>query len=458
MTNTLYLPELREMLAENNTAELEEFCTALHPARTAEFMEGLNAAEAWAVLLHTDPVTRGQIFGYFEREKQLEIIQTADRVEIGKLLAELPADDRVDILKEVPHDVVEQLLPLVPPRERRDIIRLLAYPEGTAGAMMTTSYARLREGMIVRQALDALGHEAEDIETIYYVFIVDAEEHLRGVVSARQLISAIGRPNMLIDDLMERAVVSVDVTDSQELVAQRVAKYDLHAIPVVDHEHHMLGIITHDDVIDVVAEEATEDAYRMAAIEPMEENYLEAPFVEVWRKRSFWLLCLFLAQFLTFTAMTYFEGEMKAVFVLSLFVPLVISAGGNSGSQAATLITRAMALGHVGLRDWLRVLWHELLMGVALGITLGIAGFARGAITSEHVRGADVGRMPLGIVVGLAVTGICLWGTIVGSMLPMMFKRLGFDPGYASTPFVATFVDVTGIVIYFTIAQVYLLP
>lgn len=456
MTNTLYLPELREMLADNNSAELEEFCTALHPARTAEFMEGLTPAEAWSVLQHTDPVTRGQVFGYFDIEKQLEIIQSAERVQIGKLIAELPADDRVDLLKEVPHEIVEQLLPLVPPRERRDIIRLLAYPEGTAGAMMTTSYARLREGMTVRQALDALGREAEDIETIYYVFVLDTDEHLRGVVTARQLISAIGKPTTLIDDLMERAVVSVDVTDSQELVAQRVAKYDLHAIPVVDHEHHMLGIITHDDVIDVVAEEATEDAYRMAAIEPMEENYLEAPFADVWRKRSFWLLCLFVAQFLTFTAMTYFENEMKSVFVLSLFVPLVISVGGNSGSQAATLITRAMALGHVGLGDWFRVLWHELLMGVALGITLGIAGFFRGAVTGTVVL-EGVSRWSMGWVVGLAVTGICLWGTLVGSMLPMFFKRLGFDPGYASTPFVATLVDVTGIVIYFTIAQIFLL-
>jgi magnesium transporter len=322
--------------------------------------------------------------------------------------------------------------------------------------MMTTSYARLREGMTVRQALDALGREAEDIETIYYVFVLDADEHLRGVVSARQLISAVGRPNLLIDDLMERAVVSVDVTDSQELVAQRVAKYDLHAIPVVDHEHHMLGIITHDDVIDVVAEEATEDAYRMAAIEPMEENYLEASYLDVWRKRSFWLLSLFLAEFLTFTVMTYFENEMKAVFVLSLFVPLVISVGGNSGSQAATLITRAMALGHVGLGDWFRVLWHELLMGVALGATLGAAGLVRGAATSSRVLDG-VNRWSMGLVVGTAVMGICLWGTIVGSMLPVLFKRMGFDPGYASTPFVATFVDVTGIVIYFTVAKFYLL-
>jgi magnesium transporter len=419
-------------------------------------MEGLSAAEAWAVLQHSDLAMRGAIFGYFDSEKQLEIIQTADRAEIGELLAELPADDRVDILKEIPQQTVEQLLPLVPPLARRDILRLMAYREETAGAIMTTSYARLREGLTVKKALEDLALQAEYLETIHYVFIVDPGEHLRGVVSARQMISAIGRPNELIDDLMERAVVSVDVNDDQELVAQRVAKYDLHAIPVVDQEHHMLGIITHDDVMDVVAEEATEDAYRMAGVEPLEENYLESPFIEIWRKRSFWLLCLFVAQFLTFTAMSYFEVEIREVYVLTLFLPLVLSAGGNSGSQAATLITRAMALGHVGLRDWLRVLWHELLMGVALGTTLGLAGCVRGAMSSAKDLDG-VNRWLMGWVVGLAVTGVCLWGTIIGSMLPMLFKRLGFDPGYASTPFVATLVDVTGIVIYFTIAKVYLL-
>ena len=456
MTNTLYLPELREMLADNNAAELEEFCTALHPARTAEFMEGLTPAESWAVLQFTDPGTRAEIFGYFDREKQVEIIETADRADVGKLLVELPPDDRVDLLKEFPQTFVEQLLPLIPPLARRDIIRLLAYPEGTAGAMMTTNYARLREGVTVKQALDELAKQSEYLETIYYVYVVDADEHLRGVVTARQMISAIGKPNLMIDDLMERAVVSVDVTDDQELVTQRVAKFDLHAIPVVDHEHHMLGIITHDDVIDVVAEEATEDAYRMAGVEPMEENYLEAPFLDVWKKRSFWLLCLFVAQFLTFTVMTYFEVEMREVFVLSLFVPLVISAGGNSGSQAATLITRAMALGHVGLKDVWHVLRHEVLMGLALGITLGVAGYVRGAMTPTDLLSGE-SRWMLGLVVGVAVTGICLWGTIVGSILPMIFKRMGFDPGYASTPFVATLVDVTGIVIYFTTAKLLLL-
>ena len=195
---------------------------------------------------------RGQIFGYLSRDKQVEIIENGDRAEIGQLIAELPADDRVDILKAVPAEVVEQLLPFVPALDRRDILRLRSYPEGTAGAMMTTQFARLAEGLTVKQALDQVAKQSEELETIYYIYIVDADDHLRGLVSARQLVSALGKPNLLIDELMDHELVTVDVNDDQEQVAQKVARFDLHAIPVVDEEHHMLGIITHDDVMDVM--------------------------------------------------------------------------------------------------------------------------------------------------------------------------------------------------------------
>ena len=458
MTNTLYLPELRELLAENNVEELREFCVALHPARTAEFMEGLTAAEAWGVLQHAEPPMQADIFGYFDRDKQVEIIETADRAQIGTLIGHLQPDDRVDILRSVDPLIVEQILPYVPAKQRRDILRLQSYPDHTAGAMMTTNYAAVSEGETVRQVLEQIGKQAERLETIHYLYVVDEDEHLRGIVSARKLLSAMGRPDSLIDDLMERAVVSVDPSDDQEHVVQKVAQYDLHAIPVVDNEHHLLGIITHDDVIDVVQEEATEDVYRMGAVAPLVENehYLDTPFTTIWRKRTVWLSCLFVAELFTFTALAHFESAIEKVLALSLFVPLCISTGGNSGSQAATLITRAMALGQVSLSDWWRVLKHELGMGIALGLSLGAIGFVRAAMTPESVlKGTD--RWALAMVISQAVMIICLWGTLVGSMLPLVFRRMGFDPGYASSPFVATFVDVTGIMIYFSIAQVWLL-
>jgi magnesium transporter len=532
MINTLYLPELREMLELSDSDGLREFCTALHPARTAEFMEGLTAAESWTVLQAADQETRVAIFSYLDRQKQIEIIETCDPASVATLIADMPADDRVDLLNAVDEEISAHVTALVPLEERRDILRLQAYPEGTAGAVMTTEVARLPESLTVRQALEELSRIAENLETIYYIYIVDDENHLRGAISARQLLTHLGKPNMPIRDLMERNLVTVSATDDQEAVAKKVADYDFLAIPVVDHEQHLVGIITHDDVIDVVREEATEDALRMAAVAPMVENYLEVPFATIWRKRSMWLSCLFVAELFTFTALAYFENAIAAVLVLSLFVPLCISTGGNSGSQAATLITRAMALGHCGPKQWWQVLKHEIAMGLVLGLTLGCIGFIRGFTTPQslldsteyHTESLDVVlprdvelapkdgkftlpvgaqltrpkldkealvkmptdgkierlqetkdsviyRLPadtqvrfpkhirwqLALVIGQSVAAICLWGTLVGSMLPLIFRQLGFDPGYASSPFVATFVDVTGIVIYFTIAHIYLL-
>ena len=235
-----------------------------------------------------------------------------------------------------------------------------------------------------------------------------------------------------------------------------LAKYDFLALPVVDNQHRLVGIITHDDVIDVMIEEATEDAQQMGGIIPMVEDYLEAPFFTIWRKRAAWLSCLFIAELFTFTALAHFEDQIAAVLALSLFVPLCISTGGNSGSQAATLITRAIALGQLTPKDWWRTLRHELAVGLALGVTLGAIGFVRASMTPASVLG-NADRWMLALVISQAVAAICVWGTLVGSMLPLAFKRLGFDPGYASSPFVATFVDVTGIVIYFSIAKVFLL-
>jgi magnesium transporter len=456
MVNTLYLPELREMLAENNTDELREFCTALHAARTAEFMEGLTPAEAWAVLSYADPETRAEIFGYFDRDKQIEIIEQNDPAQIALLVADLPNDDRVDVLKGVRPEVVDQLLPHLTADDRRDILRLQSYPEGTAGAVMTTAYARIPEGRTVREAIDEISHQAEGLETIYYIYVVDDREHLRGLVTARQLLSAMGKPQTRIDELMETDLVTVRAYDDQEKVAQEVARFDLQAIPVVDDEHHMLGIITHDDVIDVLSEEASEDVYRMAGVEPLVENYLETAFHSIWWKRAFWLSWLFLAEMLTLYVMKGFVTSIEQIVALTLFVPLCIATGGMSGTQAATLITRAMALGHITLTDWLRVIRHEVAIGLALGLTLGTMGFV-GAYLSTDIRnlgGADP-RM-FALVIGQAVMAICLWGTLVGSMLPLAFRRLGFDPAYASSPFVATFVDVTGILILFTLAELYL--
>ncbi len=448
MTNTLYLPELREMLAENNATELQEFCSALHPARTAEFMEGLTAPEMWAVLQYADPQLRVQIVNFLDFEKQVQIVETMDRQQIAQLITDLPPDDRVDLLDEVDPGVVAELMPLLPLEERRDIQRLSSFPEHSAGAIMTTEFARLSEDLTVRQAMEEIARQSEDLETIYYLYVVDNEDHLRGLVSARQLVSAIGRPDMRLSDLMERDLVTVNVLADQEQVAEKVAHYDLLAIPVVDDQWHMLGIITHDDVIDVVREEATEDAYHRGAVHPLERSYLETGLLTLTWKRGLWLTILFFGAVLTITALHQNEETLEAVKWLIFCLPLVVSTGGNSGNQSATLIITALSVGDVTLKDWWRIVRREVLVGVLLGGALGTIGYLIAIVVAPGYYEALV--LPLTLVL------VVLCGTIAGSMLPLLFRRLGWDPALMSNPFVAGLMDVLGILIYLNVAVVVL--
>jgi magnesium transporter len=453
MFSPLLIPELRAMLAEGDDRGLAAVMD-LHPATIADFAEGLTAEETWKLLAHAATDRQAAVFTFFPHDKQVELVRGVGRERISRLIEAMPHDERVDLLKRLGAEVVEDLLPLVAKADREDIRRLLAYPEHSAGALMTTDYASLPPDITVSEAMSRLRQQATTSETIYYTYVLDPQRKLIGLVSLHRLI--LSKPSALVRDVMGQDVIRVRVDQNRDEVARTLAKYDFLALPVVDAGDHLVGIVTHDDVLDVVVEETTEDVQRMASIVPMDENYLEVPLATIWRKRSVWLSCLFLAELFTFTALAHYEHAIEQVLALSLFVPLCISTGGNSGSQAATLITRAMALGHITPRDWWRVVRHELIMGLALGVTLGVIGFLRAAITPQSVLGG-ANRWILAAVIGQAVALICLWGTLVGSVLPLIFKRLGFDPGYASSPFVATFVDVTGIVIYFSIANVYLI-
>lgn len=449
MTNTLYLPELREMLAENNAAELREFCTALHPARTAEFMEGLSAVEAWQVLQHTDAANQVEIFRYFELPKQVEMFETVGREEMARFISGLPADERVDILSDVKPEIVQALLPLIPVDERRDIMRLAAYPEGTAGAMMTTRFARLSEMETAAQALDHVRRQADLLETVYYLYVVDEDDHLRGLVSLRQLVLA--DPKKPLRELMRRDAISVDVTAHQELVAQKFAKFDFLALPVVDAEHHLLGIVTHDDAIDVVVEEATEDAHRIGGVNPLSTGYIDTQIFELAWKRGTWLLLLFFGALLTAFALKRYEQSMAEVAWLVMFLPLIISSGGNTGGQSATLIITALSTGDITLRDWWRVVKREIATGLILGSFLGGVGyFVAICIGAALNEGAPSLRNALVIPMTLVLVVVC--GTLTGSMLPLLFRRLGLDPAIMSTPFVACICDIVGIVIYMQVA------
>ena len=451
MVNTLFLPELREMLAENNTFELHEFCTALHPARTAEFMEGLGAADAWRVLQHADLKLREQIFVYFPHEKQLEIIQTQDRTEVAELVADLPADDRVDLLRAVRPDVVEELLPLLPAHERREILRLREYPEDSAGAMMTTEVAVIDENLTVRQAIDELTRAAERLETIYYIYAVDHEQRLDGVVTARQLLTALKKPDTRVANLMETDLIFVESTANRNEVTNQVAKYDLHAIPVVDERRRLLGIITHDDVIDAVRQEATEEAQRSAAVAPLEEGYMQTSLVTLWWKRGVWLTVLFVTAMFTATALHHYEERLKTYAWLIIFIPLIMGSGGNTGNQSTTLIITALTTGNVMLRDWRKVLWREFRVGLMLGCLLAVLGAVLSWIQTRHDTATHKhAYWPLVVPLTLLLVVTC--GAVSGSVLPLIFRRMGLDPALMSNPFVAAISDILAIVIYMTVA------
>jgi magnesium transporter len=451
MVNTLFLPELREMLAENNVFELKEFCTALHPGRTAEFMEGLDPPEAWAVLRHADLALREQIFGFFPHEKQIAVIESQDRGEVAELVADLPADDRVDLLRGVRPDVVEELLPLLPADERREILRLRAYPENTAGALMTTEVAMIHEDQSVRAAIAELTREAEHLETIYYVYVVDHDQRLRGVVTARRLLTALGKPDLHVSDLMDSDLIFVNATDNRDDVTRQVAKYDLHAIPVVDDQRRLVGIITHDDVIDAFRQEATEDAQRSAAVAPLEAGYLQTSLLTLWWKRGVWLAVLFATAMFTATALRHYEGHLAEWTWLVIFIPLIMSSGGNSGNQSATLIITALTSGNIALRDWRRVLFRELQVGLLLGGMLAVLGYVVAWFqTLNEPKAHSHALWPLVVPITLVLVVTC--GAVSGSILPLIFKRLGLDPALMSNPFVAAISDILAIVIYMSVS------
>lgn len=448
MVNTLFLPELREMLAENNRAELEEFCTTLNAGRTAEFMEGLTDEEVWHVLQFCDPDRRAEIFGYFDEERQVAMLQLRESSQVAELVEALAADDRVDLLQELSDQRVDEILPLLPLEDRRDIQRLQSYEDGTAGALMTSEVAKLSHKLTAHEALEELGRQASDLETIYYLYVVDEDNLLRGIVSTRQLVSSLGKPTRTLGEMMETDVVVALVTEDQESVAEKVERFNLLAIPVVDVGRQLLGIITHDDVIDVVREELIEDAHRIAAVAPLEEDFLRISLITLSWKRGIWLTILFFAAMLTAFALLNYEAELEKFTWLVLFIPLIISAGGNSGSQSATLVITAMTSGSVTFGDWRQVLMREFVVSLVLGGFLALIGFMVAAFMAPSVHDA--------IVIPLTLVSVIVCGCLCGATLPIIFKRIGLDPALMSNPFVAGIVDILGIVIYINVARVLL--
>ncbi len=367
----------------------------------------------------------------------------------------LPPDDAVDLVQELEPEDRAAVTELLDPVTRREVSALLAYEEDEAGGLMSPRFARVRPEMTVDEAIAYLRRQARRrLETIYYVYVLDAEQRLQGVVSFRELFASPG--DRLIREVMETDVVTVPEHMDQESVSLLLAESDLLAVPVVDAAGRLKGIVTVDDIVDVVQEEATEDIQKAGGMEALDAPYLDVGIATMVRKRGVWLVILFIGEMLTATAMAHYEDEIARAVVLATFVPLLISSGGNSGSQASTLIIRAMALGEVRMRDWWRVVRREFFTGLALGLILAVIGFVRIVVWQQVGQVYGPHYISIAFAVSFSLVGIVLLGTLTGSALPLILNRLGLDPANSSAPFVATLVDVTGLILYFSMARMVL--
>ena len=416
--------------------------------------------EAWPVLSQEERVEGFEVLKRNDADDFFLQLSARDR---AALLLALPfgerrlwmrllaPDDAADLIQELPPEERENVLALLDESTRREVKGLLDYAEDEAGGLMNTRYSRLRADMTVDEAISYLRKDARMREkTVYYVFVVDAEEHLHGVVSFRDLLVAPGEK--LVRDVMRADVISAPEDLDQEALSKLFMRHHLLMMPVVDAEGRIKGVVNVNDIVDVVQEEATEDIQKLGGVETLEGPYLQVPLLRMIRKRAGWLAALFLGEMLTATAMGQFEAEIARAVVLALFVPLIISSGGNSGSQATTLVIRAMALGELRLRDWWRVIRRELVTGFGLGAILASIGLARILLWQFLFGAYGEHYFLVALTVAFSLVGVVLWGSLAGSILPFILRALGFDPASASAPFVATLVDVTGLVIYFTIA------
>jgi magnesium transporter len=393
-------------------------------------------------------------FEYLSIEQQNALLKAMAQEDVAALLNDMAPDERTRFLEELPASATRQLLALLTPEERAVAVTLLGYPEGSIGRLMTPHYVRVKEEWTVLAVLDHIRRHGQDSETLNVIYVVDDQGVLIDDIHIREFL--LTDPSNRVRDLMDRRFVALKATDEQETAVAVFRREDLAALPVTDTAGVLIGIVTVDDMLDVAEAEATEDIQRVGGMEALDEPYMEIAFGRMIQKRAGWLTALFLGEMLTATAMGFFENEIAKAIVLAMFIPLIISSGGNSGSQASTLVIRALALGEVTLTDWWRVMRRELGAGLALGGILGSVGFLRIAIWSAFSTIYGPHWLLVASTVGISLIGVVLWGTLSGSLLPFLLRRLGFDPAASSAPFVATLVDVTGLIIYFSVGLVIL--
>lgn len=434
--------QIRDFLNHQNISDVAELVDE-YPDYESQIIANMSVHRA------------ASVFKILDLSVQKRIIHNLPANNIASLLNDLPADDRTDFLEELPSNVVRELIKLLDPEERKITLSLLGYPENSIGRLMTPDYVYVYPDNTIEEVFATIRKYGKDSETINVIYVINKKGELLDDIRIRDFI--LNPPDKKVSELMDGRVVSLNAYDDQETASEVFKMNNRVALPVVSNSNKLLGIVTIDDILWVAEEEFSEDMQKMGGTEALDQPYLEMPIFRLFKKRIVWLVVLFLGEMLTATAMAYFEDEIAKAVVLALFVPLIISSGGNTGSQASTLIIQAMAVGEITITDWWKVMKREIISGILLGTVLGIIGFLRIAIW--HTIFPDlygIHWIGLGFTVGFTLLGVVLWGTLAGSMLPMILKRLGADPAVSSAPFVATLVDVTGLVIYFSIAYLIL--
>ena len=438
-------PELETLLREN-PSEVCELLDEIHPEDIADVIDEFGDAQATELLTQLPTEYAAQVFARFDDDRQTALAERMGLASTTRIVGEMHADERADFFSRLPPDQGERLLQRlekVDPEAAEDVEELTRWPETSAGGLMTTDFWSVSQHGRVSDAIQVIRKGADESEVIDSVYVVGDEQRLVGQLTLRDMV--VSKADVPIEEVMQSNIISVPPELDQEEVARKLAKYDLTALPVVDQNGEVLGIITSDDILDVIDQEQNEDVQKMGAIEPFENSYFNVSFALFIRKRAPWLFVLFVGGFVTTSAMQHYDTVLAAIAQLSFYVPLLISAGGNSGAQSSTLIIRGLAVGDIRLRDWWRVLFRELAQGLALGVLLAVTGTARVLLVGEGSS--------LALLIGLTIVGIVVIGCVTGAMMPLILHRVGFDPATSSTPFIATLVDVLGIIVYLGLAQ-----
>jgi magnesium transporter len=447
------------LISKEDTLEIRAF---LNDQNISDVAELINEYPDYAdrIIANMAIHRAASVFKILDISQQKDIVKELPSAKTAELLNELPADDRTDFLEELPKAAIRDLIKLLDPEERKITLSLLGYPEDSVGRLMTPDYVYVYQHNTVQDTFETIRKHAKNSETIDVIYVINEQGELIDDIRIRDVILA--SPEKTMEEIVDGRIVSLNVQDDQEHASQVFKMNNRVALPVVDDNNILLGIVTIDDMLWVANEEFSEDMQKMGGTEALNEPYLDIPFFTLIKKRAGWLVLLFFGELFTATAMAYFSDELSKALILSIFVPLIISSGGNSGSQASTLIIQAMAVGEVYIEDWWRVMRREILSGLTLGGILGFIGYFRIALWHQLMSRGVIEDIYgehwslIGLTVGFSLMGVVLWGTLTGSMLPLVLKKLGADPAVSSAPFVATLVDVTGLIIYFSMAWVFL--